>query len=79
VISCDGGEYSSSYSVQNLLERNAVYCSKKANNVNIVLAANVESIGMMISSLVLETPMGGFTAPVADTLVFFANEVCHSL
>jgi hypothetical protein len=75
VVSCDGGQYSGFYSVEKLFTKDGVYCSKKENNINIVLTADRESIGMLISSVVLKSPNNGFTAPVADALVFFSDEL----
>jgi len=80
IMYCDGGNFSSTYNVDNILKNdNTVYCSKKSSNVNIILRFSDPILGVMdsafvISKLVVKAPTHGFTAPCKEGLIFVSHE-----
>ncbi len=59
VISTDGGQYSSQYKCENLLQNDAnVYCTKKKENVNICLAFAEEG-PFTLTHLIVKAPEHG--------------------
>ncbi|CAB5387437.1 unnamed protein product [Rhizophagus irregularis] len=80
IVYCDGGNYSPAYNVDNILKNDtAVYCSKKSNNVNIILRFSDPILGVMdpafvLSKVIVKAPTHGFTAPCKEGLVFVSHD-----
>eukprot|EP00035_Acanthoeca_spectabilis_P038831 m.56594 g.56594 ORF g.56594 m.56594 type:complete len:183 (-) comp9311_c0_seq2:1306-1854(-) len=65
VVDSDGGEYSSEYKLENLLEQNmATYCSAKSKNIVVVFEHATSSSFVMTHAVMRSPPRGSFTAPV---------------
>ncbi|CAG8712080.1 8380_t:CDS:2 [Rhizophagus irregularis] len=68
------------YNVDNILKNDtAVYCSKKSNNVNIILRFSDPILGVMdpafvLSKVIVKAPTHGFTAPCKEGLVFVSHD-----
>lgn len=80
IVSCDGGEYGSGhqYCVENILDNNdLVYCSKKAQNINIIFRYQSPQPCLNTNFVLLEytikIPITGYTAPVRDGLIFVSS------
>ncbi|KAI8140237.1 hypothetical protein BJV82DRAFT_624344 [Fennellomyces sp. T-0311] len=81
VLVDDGGQYSSSYGVENVLRNDStVYCSGRSGAVNILLRYNgyahsgiVSDRSCVVSHIVIKSPQYGFTAPCKDGLVFMSR------
>ncbi|OQS01680.1 regulator of chromosome condensation (RCC1)-like protein [Achlya hypogyna] len=70
VVSCDGGEFSVSHAVPNLLlDDNSVYSSSVGANVNIVLK-HVHDTPFTVTYATLRGPGAGYTAPLQHAAVF---------
>ncbi|KAF2868311.1 hypothetical protein BDV95DRAFT_579581 [Massariosphaeria phaeospora] len=73
VVSCDGGEYSSSglYKIHNVLRNDkSVYCSE-SSHCNLLLK-HISEAPFALDKVVIRAPDRGFTAPVQEGLIFVA-------
>ncbi|CAG8586695.1 13172_t:CDS:2 [Funneliformis mosseae] len=80
IVHCDGGNFSSTYDVENILKNdNNVYCSKKSSNVNILLKfcdpiLEAMDSAFVLSKIIIKAPTHGFTAPCKEGLIFVSHE-----
>ncbi|KAJ3428289.1 hypothetical protein M0813_00375 [Anaeramoeba flamelloides] len=73
IISCDGGEYSSSYAITNLLrDDSSVYSSKEKFNVNLILKSKKGSF--FLTDIIAKAPMSGYTAPMGPGLIWVGDD-----
>ncbi|KAK1948183.1 putative E3 ubiquitin-protein ligase HERC1 [Phytophthora citrophthora] len=73
VISCDGGEFSSSHAACNcLVDDTTVYSSTKGANVNLVLKHEVDT-PMCISYINIRGPGPGYSSPLRSAVVFVTS------
>ncbi|KAI9025337.1 hypothetical protein CLU79DRAFT_745119 [Phycomyces nitens] len=75
----DGGSYSSSYGVENILRNDAsVYCSGRHGTINVVLrycgqAKTITNQSCVVSHVVIKSPQYGFTAPCKEGMIFISH------
>ncbi|KDO29266.1 hypothetical protein SPRG_19926 [Saprolegnia parasitica CBS 223.65] len=75
VVSCDGGEFSVSHAVPNLLlDDNSVYSSSVGANVNIVLK-HMNDTPFTVTYATLRGPGAGYTAPLQHAAVFVLSSL----
>ncbi|KAG1690342.1 hypothetical protein DVH05_028222 [Phytophthora capsici] len=73
VLSCDGGEFSSSHAVSNcLVDDTTVYSSTKGANVNLVLKHEVDT-PMCVSYINMRGPGPGYSSPLRAVVVFVTS------
>ncbi|KAL0143079.1 hypothetical protein V8B55DRAFT_1038382 [Mucor lusitanicus] len=82
VVSEDGGQYSSTYSVHNILKNDGtVYCSERCGTINILLRyrgwegmKNQRSRYCVLSHIVIKSPTHGYTAPCKEGMIFMSHK-----
>ncbi|CAG8516174.1 10059_t:CDS:2, partial [Ambispora gerdemannii] len=80
IVYCDGGYYSDSYNVENILRNdNNVYCSSKSTNINIILRfhdhnQDVMDAPFVLTKIIVKAPTQGYTAPCKEGLIFVSHE-----
>ncbi|CAO3575871.1 unnamed protein product [Absidia cylindrospora] len=79
IISNDGGCYSSTYDIHNILRNDSsVYCSGRTGTVNILLKYCGGRVLMdttcVLDRIIIRSPGQGFTAPCKEGLVFISHK-----
>ncbi|KAK4513521.1 uncharacterized protein ATC70_005523 [Mucor velutinosus] len=82
VVSEDGGQYSSTYSIHNILKNDGtVYCSERCGTINILLRyrgwegmKNQRSKYCVLSHIVIKSPTHGYTAPCKEGMIFMSHK-----
>ncbi|KAL9539769.1 hypothetical protein MBANPS3_010075 [Mucor bainieri] len=83
VVSADGGQYSSTYSVHNILKNDGtVYCSERCGTINILLRYRGwegmkhqrNSRYCVLSHIVIKSPTHGYTAPCKEGMIFMSHK-----
>ncbi|KAI8643070.1 hypothetical protein BD408DRAFT_442955 [Parasitella parasitica] len=82
VVSEDGGQYSSTYNVHNILKNDGtVYCSERCGTINILLQyRGVEDVKKqhgrycVLSHIVIKSPTHGYTAPCKEGMIFISHK-----
>ncbi|CAO3655532.1 unnamed protein product [Mucor fragilis] len=82
VVSEDGGQYSSTYSVHNILKNDGtVYCSERCGTINILLRyrgwegnKHQRSRYCVLSHIVIKSPTHGYTAPCKEGMIFMSHK-----
>ncbi|KAL7310033.1 hypothetical protein PS15m_010841 [Mucor circinelloides] len=82
VVSEDGGQYSPTYNVHNILKNDGtVYCSERCGTINILLRyrgwegmQNQHSRYCVLSHIVIKSPTHGYTAPCKEGMIFVSHK-----
>ncbi|KAI8885322.1 hypothetical protein K501DRAFT_180308 [Backusella circina FSU 941] len=82
IVAEDGGRYSSTYSIENVLKNDGtVYCSERRGTMNILLQYkgwlgnhNQKQKSCALSHIILKSPQYGYTAPFKDGMIFLSHE-----
>lgn len=78
IIYEDGGRYSSTYCVENILKNDgAVYCSEKSGTINILMKYNGNRGDggiCSISHIIIKSPVHGYTAPCKEGMIFISHK-----
>ncbi|GAN10615.1 conserved hypothetical protein [Mucor ambiguus] len=81
IVSEDGGQYSPTYSVYNILKNDGtVYCSERCGTINILLKyqgwegmKHQRSRYCVLSHIVIKSPTHGYTAPCKEGMIFMSH------
>ncbi|CEP17434.1 hypothetical protein [Parasitella parasitica] len=83
VVAEDGGQYSATYNVHNVLKNDGtVYCSERCGTINILLQyKGVEGVVKsqrgsycVLSHIVIKSPTHGYTAPCKEGMIFISHK-----
>ncbi|KAI7897297.1 uncharacterized protein EV154DRAFT_557617 [Mucor mucedo] len=78
ILSEDGGRYSSTYTVENVLRNDGtVYCSEKCGTINLLLeyvGSERNSKCCSLSHIIVKSPQYGYTAPCKEGMIFMSHK-----
>jgi len=80
LVSCSAEDWSNYYGIQNLFKRDtSVFCTKRGYCANVNVVCSIEDFPegsiCFVKELELTAPLGGFTRPVKDAIVFLSQEL----